>query len=40
MLLHSDPRRGDYRAVNAVPVGEPLELPEPFGFALRTDRLH
>ncbi|MET9614223.1 Uma2 family endonuclease [Kitasatospora indigofera] len=40
VLLHGDPRRGDYRAVHAVPVGEPLELPEPFGFALQTDRLH
>ncbi|MER5864267.1 Uma2 family endonuclease [Kitasatospora sp. NPDC002040] len=40
IVLHSEPARGDYRAVNWVPVGEPLPLPAPFDFELRTDRLH
>ncbi|MDH6112957.1 Uma2 family endonuclease [Kitasatospora sp. MAP12-15] len=40
VFLHSDPVDGDYHSTTWVPVGEPLDLPAPFGFALQTDRLH
>ncbi|MFE4519270.1 Uma2 family endonuclease [Kitasatospora sp. NPDC056783] len=36
VVLHSDPRRGDYATTTVVSVGDPLDLPEPFGFALDT----
>ncbi|MFE5583903.1 Uma2 family endonuclease [Kitasatospora sp. NPDC056531] len=39
IALHSDPRRGDYSTTTDVAVGEPLWLPEPFGFELSTGRL-
>ncbi|GAA2806305.1 Uma2 family endonuclease [Kitasatospora paracochleata] len=39
IVLYSHPRVGDYAATNAVPVGDPLPLPEPFDFELSTDRL-
>ncbi|MFF7993218.1 Uma2 family endonuclease [Kitasatospora xanthocidica] len=38
-VLHSDPRRGDYAATVTVPIGDPLDLPEPFGFTLDTAAL-
>lgn len=40
VILHSDPAGDDYHSTTWVPVGEPLDLPAPFGFALQTDRLH
>ncbi|MFJ9522680.1 Uma2 family endonuclease [Kitasatospora sp. NPDC101801] len=39
IVLHSEPHRGDYRTTTRVPVGDPLPLPEPFGFELATGRL-
>jgi Uma2 family endonuclease len=39
IVLHRDPRHGDYATVTAVPTGDPLPLPAPFGFVLETDRL-
>lgn len=39
VVLHSDPRRGDYATTTAVPIGDPLDLPEPFGFTLDTAEL-
>ncbi|WP_405011468.1 Uma2 family endonuclease [Kitasatospora sp. NBC_01539] len=39
IVLHSDPRNGEYTTVTGVPAGDPLPLPGPFGFTLATDRL-
>ncbi len=39
ITLYSDPQRGDYRGISWVKVGEPLELPDPFGFTLDTGDL-
>ncbi|MEV4556476.1 hypothetical protein AB0K51_05710 [Kitasatospora sp. NPDC049285] len=39
VVLYSHPAGGDYAASNAVPVGDPLPLPKPFGFDLATERL-
>ncbi|MBO1418303.1 Uma2 family endonuclease [Streptomyces sp. FH025] len=39
VVLHSDPRGDDYLATVVVPIGSPLDLPEPFGFALDTAEL-
>jgi len=39
IVLHAGPARGDYVTTTAVPVGDPLPLPKPFGFELATDRL-
>ncbi|GAB2747175.1 Uma2 family endonuclease [Kitasatospora kifunensis] len=39
VVLHSNPKSGDYRRVTSVAVGTPLDLPAPFGFALETERL-
>ncbi|MGK4583123.1 Uma2 family endonuclease [Kitasatospora sp. HPMI-4] len=36
IILHGDPQGGDYESVADVGVGEPLPLPEPFGFELDT----
>ncbi|BFV57190.1 Uma2 family endonuclease [Kitasatospora sp. CMC57] len=39
VVLLSEPRHGDYTTTVSVPTGDPLPLPEPFGFELSTDRL-
>jgi Uma2 family endonuclease len=36
VILFSDPDKGDYRKRQAVPIGDPLPLPEPFGFDFNT----
>lgn len=36
VVLHSHPDGGEYTATTSVRVGDPLSLPEPFGFALDT----
>ncbi|MFF2662612.1 hypothetical protein ACFVUH_35290 [Kitasatospora sp. NPDC058032] len=38
-MLHSEPSRGDYTTVTTVPLGDPLDLPEPFDFTLDTAEL-
>ncbi len=37
VVLHTEPRDGDYRAHVQVPFGKSLELPDPFGFTLDTE---
>ncbi|MEU1287034.1 Uma2 family endonuclease [Kitasatospora sp. NPDC005856] len=39
VVLFGEPRDGDYLATTAVPIGSPLDLPEPFGFTLDTAAL-
>ncbi|MEY9847366.1 Uma2 family endonuclease [Streptacidiphilus sp. BW17] len=39
VLLYSDPAGEDYASGVSVPFGEPLQLPEPFAFALETAEL-
>lgn len=39
LVLHSAPLHGDYSRTDRVSVGDPLELPEPFGFTLETGKL-
>ncbi|MGW6912195.1 Uma2 family endonuclease [Kitasatospora sp. NPDC054939] len=39
VILHLEPANGDYGSTDEVAIGEPLALPEPFGFELATDRL-
>ncbi|MFJ8439544.1 Uma2 family endonuclease [Kitasatospora griseola] len=39
VVLYGHPEEGDYTATHIVPVGDPLPLPEPFGFELATDGL-
>ncbi|MGW4898216.1 Uma2 family endonuclease [Kitasatospora sp. NPDC004240] len=39
IILHLDPDNGDYTATDEVALGEPLTLPEPFGFELATGQL-
>ncbi|MFE7492961.1 Uma2 family endonuclease [Kitasatospora sp. NPDC057541] len=39
VVLHSEPSRGDYTTVTTVPLGDPLDLPEPFDFTLDTAEL-
>lgn len=36
MTLFSEPEDDDYHKVVWVPIGKPLELPEPFEFELDT----
>ncbi|WP_067811182.1 Uma2 family endonuclease [Actinomadura kijaniata] len=36
LVLYSDPEGDDYRGVRLVKFGEPVPLPEPFGFELDT----
>ncbi len=35
-VLHSDPEEDEYRSVTTVKIGDPLDLPAPFAFALDT----
>ncbi|MFD8483937.1 Uma2 family endonuclease [Kitasatospora sp. NPDC059673] len=39
VVLHSSPAKGDYTSTATVTVGNPLLLPEPFGFELDTAEL-
>ncbi|GAA1068851.1 Uma2 family endonuclease [Kitasatospora nipponensis] len=39
VVLHSDPEGAEYRGVTQAAIGEPLDLPAPFGFALDTGEL-
>jgi Uma2 family endonuclease len=36
VTLMSEPIEDDYSQTHFVPFGQPLDLPEPFGFALET----
>ena len=40
VVLHSEPRHGDYTVVATAALGDPLRLPKPFDFELDTARLH
>jgi Uma2 family endonuclease len=40
VVLHSEPRHGDYTVVATVALGDPLRLPQPFDFELDTAELH
>ncbi|GAA1975532.1 Uma2 family endonuclease [Kitasatospora viridis] len=39
VVLHSDPKDGQYRGTVTVKLGDPLDLPAPFSFALDTGDL-
>ncbi len=39
VVLHSEPRHGDYTITASAQPGDPLTLPKPFGFDLDTSRL-
>lgn len=39
VVLHRDPRHDEYTTVTGVRLGDPLPLPDPFGFTLATDGL-
>ncbi|QMU72388.1 Uma2 family endonuclease [Streptacidiphilus sp. P02-A3a] len=39
VILHSDPKHGDYSITAVAKPGDPLTLPQPFGFDLDTSKL-